>query len=143
MQKITQKQKRKENQLSLLSQLAKATNQNIHCSCSTQFFSSLEPSLAQYSSTCRFQSCFSKVLVPAFTEPQPGDQSPLWSQDPLGLLHLCLLHQPHRDDVPHRRWNRSPQQVLSDPLCLWFKFVEVLLKLVTSGKAIRKPDSAG
>jgi hypothetical protein len=38
MQKITQKQKRKENQLSLLSQLAKATNQNIHCSCSTQFF---------------------------------------------------------------------------------------------------------
>merc|ERR1711953_1266710 len=42
--------------------------------------------------------------------PKKCDQSPLWSPDPLGLLHLCLLHQPHRDDVPHRRWNRSPQQ---------------------------------
>merc|ERR1719430_1626692 len=40
----------------------------------------------------------------------PGDQSPLRSQDPPGLLHLRLLHQPHRDDVPHRGRNCSPEQ---------------------------------
>merc|ERR1712110_441933 len=37
----------------------------------------------------------------ARTRPKKCDQSPLRSQDPPGLLHLCLLHQPHRDDVPH------------------------------------------
>jgi len=42
--------------------------------------------------------------------PKKCDQSPIWSQDPSGLLHLCLLHQPHRHDVPHRRRNCSPQQ---------------------------------
>merc|ERR1711936_824963 len=42
--------------------------------------------------------------------PKKCDQSPLRNQDPPGLLHLRLLHQPHRDDVPHRGRNCSPEQ---------------------------------
>jgi hypothetical protein len=39
--------------------------------------------------------------------PKKCDQSPLWSQDPPGLLHLRLLHQPHCHDVPHHCWHGS------------------------------------
>ena len=40
-----------------------------------------------------------------------GDQSQIREENPPGVLHLCLLHQPDSDDVPHYRWHSCLEQV--------------------------------
>ena len=116
---------------------AKATIKKNHCSCSKH-------SVVYWNHSCPiallavFRAAFRRSLVIVSLNPNTGDQSPFWSQDPSGLLHLCLLHQPHRHDVPYRRRNCSPQQVLLPIMncgsSLWWV---VVVKLVTNScKAI-------
>ena len=140
MQKITQKQKRKENQLSLLSQLAKATNQNIHCSCSTQFFFLWNHHWPNIALLAVFRAAFQRSLFPHSLNLNQVIKARFGARTHLVFCTFAFF----TNLIVMMSLTVAGTAVLNRYFPTLYDYGSSLWKCrLSCGKAIRKPDSAG